>query len=77
MTSNDREGQIRHLLYVEKWPVRTMAEQLGLAPTFVRRVLARSELDAGHLWRRPRGAGPGAERPRSAVQGAAAERTMP
>src|SRR6202042_1888391 len=54
----DREAAILRLYHAEKWRVGTIAAQLGLHHSTVRRVLAQAGLDAGRVSVRPSMADP-------------------
>jgi transposase len=58
MIGRDREAEILRLYHAEKWPVGTVAAQLGLHHSTVRRVLAQAGLDAGRVSVRPTMADP-------------------
>ena len=49
MISRDREAEILRLHGAEKWPIGTIASQLGVHHSTVRRVLAQAGLEARHL----------------------------
>jgi transposase len=53
MISPEREAEILRLHHAEKWPVGTIAAQLGLHHSTVRRVLAQAGLPAGKQMMRP------------------------
>jgi hypothetical protein len=53
MIGRDREAEILRLYHAEKWPIGTVAEQLGVHHSTVRRVLAQAGLDAGRVSARP------------------------
>ena len=53
MIGRDREAEILRLHHAEKWRVGTIATQLGLHHSTVRRVLAQAGLDAGRVSVRP------------------------
>jgi transposase len=53
MIGRDREAAILRLYHAEKWRVGTIAAQLGLHHSTVRRVLAQAGLDAGRVSVRP------------------------
>ena len=53
MIGRDREAEILRLYHAEKWPIGTVAEQLGVHHSTVRRVLAQAGLDAGRVAVRP------------------------
>lgn len=47
MISRAREAEILRLHHTEKWPVGTIASQLGIHHSTVKRVLAQAGLEAG------------------------------
>jgi hypothetical protein len=49
MIGRDRETEILRLHHAEKWRIGTIATQLGLHHSTVRRVLAQAGLDAGRV----------------------------
>lgn len=53
MISSEREAEILRLYHAEKWPIGTIATQLGLHHGTVRRVLAQAGLPAGRQMTRP------------------------
>jgi transposase len=53
MIGRDREAEILRLYHAEKWRVGTIATQLGLHHSTVKRVLAQAGLDAGRASVRP------------------------
>jgi transposase len=53
MIGRDREAEILRLYHAEKWRVGTVATQLGVHHSTVRRVLAQAGLDAGRVSMRP------------------------
>jgi transposase len=53
MIGRDREAEILRLFHAEKWRPGTIATQLGLHHSTVRRVLAQAGLDAGRVSVRP------------------------
>ena len=53
MIGRDREAEILRLHHAEKWRAGTIATQLGLHHSTVRRVLAQAGLDAGRVSVRP------------------------
>jgi transposase len=53
MIGRDREAEILRLFHAEKWRVGTVATQLGLHHSTVRRVLSQAGLDAGRVSVRP------------------------
>lgn len=53
MIGPDRESEILRLFHAEKWPVGTIAKQLGLHHSTVRRVLAQAGIAAGRSLARP------------------------
>jgi transposase len=53
MISPEREAEILRLHHAEKWPVGTIATQLGLHHSTVRRVLAQAGLPVGKQMTRP------------------------
>jgi transposase len=53
MIGRDREAEILRLYHAEKWRVGTVATQLGVHHSTVRRVLAQAGLDAGRVSARP------------------------
>lgn len=58
MIERDREAAILRLYHAERWRVGTIAAQLGLHHSTVRRVLAQAGLDAGRVSMRPSMADP-------------------
>ncbi len=58
MISLAREAEIMRLHHAEKWPVGTIASQLGIHHSTVRRVLAQAGLEAGRRSARPSMADP-------------------
>lgn len=58
MIGRDREVEVLRLYHAESWPVGTVATQLGLHHSTVRRVLAQAGLDAGRVSVRPSMADP-------------------
>jgi len=52
MIGRERESEILRLYHAEKWKVGTIARQLGLHHTTVRRVLAQAGVDAGRSFER-------------------------
>jgi transposase len=58
MIGRDREATILRLYHAERWRVGTIAAQLGLHHSTVRRVLAQAGLDAGRVSVRPSMADP-------------------
>lgn len=53
MISPEREAEILRLHHAEKWPIGTIATQLGVHHSTVRRVLAQAGLPAGKQMTRP------------------------
>jgi len=53
MIGRDREAEILRLYHAEKWCIGTIATQLGVHHSTVRRVLAQAGLDAGRVSLRP------------------------
>lgn len=53
MISRDREQEVLRLYHAERWPVGTIARQLGLHHNTVSRVLAQAGLDVGRTFCRP------------------------
>lgn len=53
MISPEREADVLRLFHAEKWPVGTIAAQLGLHHTTVRRVLGQAGIAAGQSMARP------------------------
>ena len=53
MISRDREAEILRLHHAEKWPIGTIAVQVGVHHCTVQRVLAQDGLDAGRVSVRP------------------------
>jgi transposase len=47
MIDKETEAEIRRLFYAEKWKIGTIAEQLGLHHSVIRRVLGKGEKDRG------------------------------
>ncbi len=58
MIAKDREAEILRLHHAEKWPAGTIATQLGLHHSTVRRVLSQAGLAAGLLSTKPSKADP-------------------
>ncbi len=53
MIAPEREAEILRLHHAEKWPIGTIAAQLGVHHSTVRRVLAQAGLPAGKDMTRP------------------------
>lgn len=53
MIPNQTEAQILRLFHAEKWPIGTIARQLGIHHSVVRRVLAQAGVDAARRHVRP------------------------
>lgn len=53
MISPEREAEILRLYHAEKWPLGTIAAQLGVHHSTVRRVLAQAGITAGRAMTRP------------------------
>jgi transposase len=53
MISPEREAEVLRLFHAEKWPIGTIAAQLGMHHTTVRRVLGQAGIPAGQSMARP------------------------
>src|SRR3712207_2382992 len=58
MISSEREAEIPRLFHAEKWPVGTIATQLGVHHSVVRRVLGQAGVSRHRIMLRPSIAAP-------------------